>query len=76
MSPSGGKREGAGRKSRGLEIGKISAYIQDRDFLKEQSKLLNVPVVEILHQIIHHKDFNKLFEDLQSSEKLKEWFNK
>ena len=73
---SGGKREGSGRKSRGLEMGKISAYLQDREFLNEQAKELDIPVVELLHQILKHKDFNKLFEDIKNSETLKEWYKK
>ena len=73
---SGGKREGSGRKSRGLNIGKISAYIEDRQFLNEQAKQLNIPVVELLHQILKHKDFNKLIEDIKNSEEIQEWYKK
>lgn len=71
---SGGKREGAGRKSRGLEKGKISAYIQDRELLNQLAKELEIPVIELLHQILMHKDFTKLIEKLKNSKKIKEWY--
>jgi len=70
---SGGKRDGAGRRSRKLETGKISAYIQDREFLNQLANELEIPVVELLHQILIHKSFNKLFLKIQDSEDIKVW---
>lgn len=72
--PRGGKREGAGRKSRKLDTSKIAAYIQDRELLNQLAIELDIPVVELLHQIITHKDFNNLIENLKTSESIKEWY--
>ena len=71
---SGGKREGSGRKSRKLEVSKISAYVEDRETLNKLAKLLKIPTVELLHQILEHKDFPNFIMELQSSENIKEWY--
>jgi len=72
--PRGGARTGAGRKSRKLDTSKIAAYIQDRELLNQLAIELDIPVVELLHQIIIHKDFNNLIENLKTSESIKEWY--
>ncbi|MBP7212431.1 hypothetical protein KBA27_06305 [bacterium] len=70
----GGKREGAGRKSRKLDKSKVSAYIQDRELLNQLAKELEIPTIELLHQVIIHKDFNSIIEELRKPETLKEWY--
>ena len=70
----GGKRENSGRKSRKLETSKISAYIQDRELLNKLALELDIPVVELLHQVIINKDFSNLIENIKTSENLKEWY--
>lgn len=72
----GGKREGAGRKSRKLETSKVSVYLEDRDILNKLAKLLHIPTIELLHQIIEHKNFVKLVMDLESSGIKKDWHKK
>ncbi len=71
---SGGKREGAGRRSRKLKTSKISAYIEDRDNLNRLAKLFKIPTVELLHQIMEHRDFPSLIMKIESSEGLKKWY--
>ena len=70
----GGKREGAGRKSRKLETGKISAYIQDRDVLNKLAKLLKIPTVELLHQVVEHPDFVQLVMKIEALGVKKDWY--
>jgi hypothetical protein len=67
--PRGGARTGAGRKSRKLETGKISAYIQDRELLNQLSVQLDIPVQnkrvqsvkEIIYRYPHLRGSNILF---------------
>lgn len=60
MSPRGGKREGAGRPSRGLPTTKVTVYNKTRDVLNRYSKETGLPVVEIMYKMVHHKDFDTL----------------
>ena len=70
----GGKREGAGRKSRGIDVNKVPVYALDKEFLINEAKALNIPVVELVHQILAHKDFCAIMDDIKSDESLREWF--
>lgn len=69
----GGKREGAGRKSRGLPTGKVSTYLEDREELKSISKQINLPTVELIHQILKHKLFKQIIEDISQ---ITDWHKK
>lgn len=72
----GGKREGAGRKSRKLEVSKVSAYVEDRDILNKLAKLLKIPTVELLHQILEHKDLPAIIMKIEASGATKKWYKK
>lgn len=60
MSPRGGKREGAGRPSRGLPTTKVTVYNSTRDILNKYAKNAGIPTVELMYKMIHHKDFDVL----------------
>lgn len=60
--PRGGKREGAGRPSRGLPTTKVTVYNQTRDILNKHSKDAGLPVVELMYKMVHHRDFDTLIK--------------
>ena len=60
--PRGGKREGAGRPSRGLPTTKVTVYNQTRDILNKYAKDANIPVVELIYKMVHHNDFDVLIK--------------
>lgn len=59
-SKRGGKRKGAGRPSRGLPTTKITVYNETREIINKFAKEANIPVVELMYKMVHHKDFNVL----------------
>ena len=47
MSPRGGKREKAGRPSKGLQRTKVTVYTDTRDLLNQYAEEFDMPVVEL-----------------------------
>lgn len=58
--PRGGKRDGAGRPSRGLPTTKVTVYNETRDILNKYAKEAKTPVVELMYKMVHHRDFGTL----------------
>ena len=68
MSPRGGYRgKQAVKKSRNLPTANITTYILDKERLKLVSEQLNVPVVEVVHRVLSHKDFGLMVEDISKN---------
>lgn len=66
MSPRGGKREGAGRPSRGWEDKtKVAVDIDTHQIIKNYAKSLGIPVIDLMYDIFHHPNFKYLIERLK-----------
>lgn len=65
MSPRGGKREGAGRPSRGLPTTKVTVYQETRDLLNQYAKELDMPVVELMYRLVNCDDFKDIIEKIK-----------
>ena len=68
MTPRGGYRgKHAVKKSRNLPTANITAYIPDKERLKQLSEQLKIPVVELLHRILKSPDFEKTIEAIKAN---------
>ena len=67
MSPRGWKRERAGRPAKGKPTTKATIYMEDRELLNSYAQELNMPVNDLIHEIIHDEDFKKLIEKIKKN---------
>lgn len=76
MSPRGGKREGSGRPSRhgwtAKDHKKITVDSDTFQLIKDYSKELGLPTIDLMHEVTHHPDFNALMGSITQSLKQEE----
>jgi len=65
LSPRGGKREGAGRPSRGLPTSKITVYQETKDLLSQYAEDIGISVVELMYRLAKNEEFKNLLKKIK-----------
>lgn len=73
LSGRGGERKGSGRPKTNKTSTKATIYLEERENLNSLAKELNMPVNEMLHQIIKNKNFPSLIEDIKNDPNKDSW---